>query len=266
MDEALIRELVARILASPQLEALLGTTTATAPGKRNALVVIENEAGARSLSELQRLWGASYQLHVCAIGGVSLPACSLPQLSAEQALSGGNWCRILIPVCAGRQLASIAQGIETDKVCELAAFAIRNGIPVDIGQVDYAFTDKTPESYRSLFASYEKQVRSFGVSVGQALLSSDASILSSSPGTVVPIRKVLPDLLPWNTGEPVKPQEPENRSTVTYAEGLMTAKEAMLLTEHAILRLEKGTVLTPSAIDTLKKLKVQVFKEGVRFL
>ena len=60
--------------------------------------------------------------------------------------------------------------------------------------------------------------------------------------------------------------EPETRAAIRYEKNLMTEKEAILLPEYAVLMLNKAVVLTPSAIDTLKRQKVQVYKEGVRFL
>ena len=72
--------------------------------------------------------------------------------------------------------------------------------------------------------------------------------------------------LPWSCGETVNAPEPETRSAIRYEKNLMTEKEAILLPEYAVLMLNKAVVLTPSAIDTLKRQKVQVYKEGVRFL
>jgi hypothetical protein len=75
-----------------------------------------------------------------------------------------------------------------------------------------------------------------------------------------------PDLMPWSFGEPVIAVEPEHRADVSYEKNLMTEKEAILIPECSILRIARATVLTPSAIDTLKRQKVQVYREGARYL
>ena len=61
-------------------------------------------------------------------------------------------------------------------------------------------------------------------------------------------------------------KDPAFRPEVPYDKKLMTEKEAVLLPEQAVLKLKRATILTPAAIDTLKQLRVQVYREGVRFL
>ena len=56
------------------------------------------------------------------------------------------------------------------------------------------------------------------------------------------------------------------RPDVPFDKKLMTEKEAVLLPEQAVLNLKRATILTPAAIDVLKQLRVQVYREGVRFL
>jgi hypothetical protein len=272
VDESLIRELVSRILASPQIEALLKAVpaagTVSAPEKKDCLVVLDNEASVRLLPEIKQIYGASQPLQLCSIGAVNVSGTTIPHASFEQAMGSSNWSKLLIPVCSRKQLAAMASGQCPDKVCELAAQAILTGIPVEIGRVEYGFTDNTPDAYRKLFAAYEQQLAGFGVSVGRdkVLAAAPMSPAAQKPiaAAVASAKQAEPQ--PWSFGEPVKPVIPDNCSTVTYTQGLMTEKEAILLPEHAILQLGRATVLTPSAIDTLKKQKVQVFKEGVRFM
>ncbi len=56
------------------------------------------------------------------------------------------------------------------------------------------------------------------------------------------------------------------RPEVPFDKKLMTEKEAVLLPEQAVLNLKRATILTPAAIDVLKQMRVQVYREGVRFL
>ena len=177
-------------------------------------------------------------------------------------MAAPKWARIFLPVCAGRQLAQIAAGLSQDKVTELAAWAILQGIPVEIGRVDYGFGEKTPAAYRAMLTGYEQQVAAYGVSIVGAC----APPAEALPQPVPPPR---PQELPWSFGEPVgarAPKAPDMRPTVSFDERLMTEKDAILLPRHAVLLIAKGTVLTPSAIDIVKKQKVEVFREGVRYL
>lgn len=260
MDEALIREVVAKLLADSRFQAMLTpvqpTTTAM---KTKVLILVENEIGLQALPELQRRWSGCCLLQLCVAGPVNVPTATLPQISCEQALQEAGWSRILVPVCSGRQLTQIAIGMRNDKVCDMIGHAILQGIPVEIGRVDFGFTDRTPAAYRQLLEGYLTQVAAYGVTVGAA-----ETLPALAAGTLaVP---VLPPQMPWSFGEPVVSMEPENRAEMTYDKNLMTEKEAILLPEFAVLRLARSTVLTPSAIDTLKRQKVQVYREGVRYL
>lgn len=260
MDEALVKELVARILTDPRLQALMAPTQTPAAGmKTKALIVVENEAGLQALPEVQRRWGSCCSLQLCIAGPVHVPTATLPQISCDQALTESGWSRILVPVCSGRQLTQIALGLQNDKLSDMIGHAILQGIPVEIGQVDFGFTDRTPAAYRQLLESYLTQVAAFGVTV-------KCTAVVETPGPVPVVAPALPALMPWSFGEPVIAAEPENRADMTYEKNLMTEKEAILLPEYAVLRLSRSTVLTPSAIDTLKRQKTQVYREGVRYL
>ena len=261
MDEALVRELVARILADPRFGALRTGTHPAAPGvKAPALVIVENSEGLQALPEILRRWNHCFSIQLCVAGPVHVPTANLPQISWEQAMKEPCWGKVFVPVCSGRQLAQIATGICADKVCDMVAQAILHGIPVEIGRVDFGFTAQTPAAYRQMMESYLTQVEAYGASISEV---SDAKTTAS----VLPeLGPVLAAPMPWTFGEPVVQQEPEIRADITYDKKLMTEKEAILLPEHAVVQLSRETVLTPSAIDTLKRQKMQVYREGVRYL
>ena len=258
MDEIVLREIIARIMSDPRLQPLLAAATANSTQKKDrSIIVVQTEEGLRALPELQRDWTARSELSICLAGPVSYTAANLSQLSCDQAMQS-VWDRMLIPVCSVQQLGEIVLGFRRDKLTDLVAWAILQGIPVEIGRIDYGFTEKTPAAYRQRLEDYAEQAEAYGIKIGH---------VPSCPAT---LPAVQPDpvaaSLPWSYGEQVKPVEPESRSAITYDKGLMTEKEALLLPEHAVLMLKKSTVLTPSAIDLLKRQKIQVFKEGVRFL
>jgi hypothetical protein len=256
MDENVLREVIARIMADPRLQPLLVAATAKSSAqKQNCLVVIENEAGLRALPEIQKRWSGCAELQLCLAGPISVPSAGLPQISCENVVGGTAWSRILLPVCSAQQLGEVVLGFRRDKVTDLLAWAILQGIPVEIGCIEYGFSEKTPTAYRRLLEGYVEQVAAYGITVGNQ---------QPCPAPVISAQSAVP--LPWSFGEPVQSPEPESRSTIRYENKLMTEKEAILLPEHALLMLNKSTVLTPSAIDTLKRQKVQVYKEGVRYL
>lgn len=259
MDENILREIVARIMADPRLQPVLMAAAAkTTQQRQRLLIVVDSAAGLASLSKLQKKWSNSSDLSMCLAGSVSHPDATLMQVSCEQAMSSPAWDRILIPVCSVQQIGEIVLGFRRDKLTDLVAWALLQGIPLEIGRVDCEFTDKTPPAYRRRLESYIKQAAAYGITIGAA---ADAPV--ALPATAVPPATTS---LPWSFGEPVKPAEPATRSAITYDKSLLTEKEAMLFPEHAVLMLDKPTVLTPSAIDLLKRQKVQVYKEGVRFL
>lgn len=243
MDESLVREIVARILADSRFQALVaGASRNESALKPAALVVADSEAAVALLPELQERWGGCYSLQVFLGAPVEAAAVALPRRSFQEAMAETSWSRLLIPVCSGPQLAEIALGLRGTPLAALAAEAILRGIPVEIGRVDFAFTERTPAAYRKLFEEYMQRVAAYGVSIGTK--------------TVVPSAPSAPAVV----------KETAFRPEVPFDKKLMTEKEAVLLPEQAVLNLKRATILTPAAIDVLKQMRVQVYREGVRFL
>jgi hypothetical protein len=257
MDDSLVKEIVARILADPRFQAML-----TAPSQKEAatkpvaLVVADSEAAVALLPDLQERWGASCALQVCLSGPVQAAKTALPQRSCPEALQDRGWSRLLVPVCSSGQLAEIALGLCGTSLSALVGEAILRGIPVEIGQVDYGFTDRTPAAYRQLFESHAKTVAAYGVTIGATMAPSAPAQPSAA----------LPRCGSVDTSWHGRGEGSGVPAEVPYDKKLMTEKEAVLLPEQALLQLKRSTILTPSAIDALKQLKVQVYREGVRFL
>ncbi len=259
MNEALLREIIIRVLADPQFQPLLAAAGQSAAGGKNALIVIENREGLQAVESLQRRHGREYALHLCVAGPLGVPDAILPQVALDKAAAAA-WERIFVPCCSGRQLAAIATGICPDKISELVGQAILRGIPVTIGRVDYGFTAQTPAAYQTLLAGYARQVAAYGVAVGD-------ETPAASPAPIAPPAPT-PEM-PWTAGERVgdaAPKAPGLRSTVPFDSKLLAEKDAILLPKHAVLLLAGSTVLTPSALDILRKQKIEVYREGVRFL
>ena len=256
MDESLVREIVARILADSRFQALVaGASRNESALKPAALVVADSEAAVALLPELQERWGGCCSLQVFLGAPMEAAAVALPRRSFQEAMAETSWSRLLIPVCSGPQLAEIALGLRGTPLAALAAEAILRGIPVEIGRVDFAFTERTPAAYRKLFEEYMQRVAAYGVSIGTQAVSPVAPSAASTPAVV-----------PSAPSAPVVAMAAAFRPDVPFDKKLMTEKEAVLLPEQAVLNLKRATILTPAAIDVLKQLRVQVYREGVRFL
>lgn len=252
MDESLVREIVARILADSRFQALVaGASRNESALKPAALVVADSEAAVALLPELQERWGGCYSLQVFLGAPVEAAAVALPRRSFQEAMAETSWSRLLIPVCSGPQLAEIALGLRGTPLAALAAEAILRGIPVEIGCVDFAFTERTPAAYRKLFEEYMQRVAAYGVTIGSQ---------------TVPPQAPLPAVVTPAPSAPTAAKEAPFRPEVSFDKKLMTEKEAVLLPEQAVLNLKRATILTPAAIDVLKQMRVQVYREGVRFL
>lgn len=252
MDESLVREIVARILADSRFQALVaGASRNESALKPAALVVADSEAAVALLPELQERWGACCSLQVFLGASVQAAPIALPRRSFQEAMAEPSWNRLLIPVCTGPQLAEIALGLRGTPLAALTAEAISRGIPVEIGRVDFAFTERTPAAYRKLFEEYAERVAAYGVTIGTK---------------TVPPAMPAPAVVPPAPSAPAVAKEVAFRPEVPFDKKLMTEKEAVLLPEQAVLNLKRATILTPAAIDVLKQLRVQVYREGVRFL
>lgn len=261
MDEALIKKIVARILADPQMLAILASgieqPKVDSDTKPVALVLIDSVASLERFQTLKDNWRQCWSLRVCSLGSATNAAGEFPTRSCEQTLNESDWQQLLIPVCSGAQLAAFALGLQTSPAEAVFAQAVLRGLPVEIAAVEFGFTERTPAAYRNLLQNYQQQIQQYGVSFGS----------KSAP---VPVNRPVAEPAPGigtaaaSCCEPIS-SDP-NPASVTFSKKLLTEKEAILLPGQSILKLQRDTILTPSAIDALKLLKVQVYREGVRFL
>jgi hypothetical protein len=267
----LLREVIARVLTDPKIQSLLtGAVTETSVKKPECLVIVENEEGAQALPDLEKHYASSgLALRLCVIDNSQVINTSLSRITWEEAKKMKTWERILVPVCSVGQLAQMALGISLDKISELTAWAIKQRIPVEIGQVEDEFTERTPQAYRDLFASYVHQLATYGVVIGvQPAVSQQVLPSTPLPGNAAGFGDSAIDPVPWSFSEAVEKEEtaPKSRPEMSFTKRLFSVKESMSLPPYAILRIAKATVLTPSAIDALKSKNIGVFREGVQCL
>jgi hypothetical protein len=277
VNEKLLREVIARVLSDPNIQGLLqGASPKIIPEKPKCLVLVEGENDLRTLPDVERRYCCDFDLQLCIVGdGWVQTDSSLSLVSWEKAKEQSTWARIVIPVCSSGQLAQIALGLSLDKVSELTSWAIKQNIPVEIGLIKDEFTERTPQAYRDLFAGYFQQATAYGVVIGEGYTAAEPSAaLQPVTASVAPLLtidssdKEGSDLVPWSFSVDSKTatSTPGSRSKLSFTKRLFSAKEAMTLPPYTVLQVAKGTVLTPSALDTLKNNKVEVVREGVKYL
>lgn len=277
MNEKLLREVIARVLSDPNIQGLLtNVNSEVSPEKPECLVLVQCEYGLTALADIERRYGCDWNIQLCNISDDEIQVdSSLSRISWVHVKAKKTWARVVIPVCSSGQLAQIAMGLSLDKVGELTSWAIKQNIPVEIGQVKDEFTERTPQSYRDLFAGYFKQATAYGVIIGDDHLATEsAPALQSALATMSPMvtlstthasNKGESDLVPWSFSVDRKIDEsiPTHRPKISFTKRLFSVKEAMVLPPYTVLQVARGTVLTPSALDTLKSNKVEVVREGV---
>ncbi|SDF07989.1 hypothetical protein [Sporomusa acidovorans] len=249
MNEAVLTEIITRLLASPELQALLQPNTEICERRPGCLILVNSQQDLERLPTLTARYHPDYSLQVCALSSIEVPGKQINRISWEQAVEQPSWSRIHLPVCSADQLAQIALGLISDKVGRMIAWAISQGIPVEIGQLNLGFTAKTPDSYRQMFAEYVRRVTGFGV-----VIAGSNSETQATPA-VQPV--------PMVPGSPEPLVQPLN-SGIRYEKRLLSAKEALQFPLKGIIRIAKTTVVAPGAIDVLKKQKIEVYREGVR--
>ena len=250
MNEATLQEIVTRILSSPEIQSLLAVNSEGEGAKPGCLILVNNQEDVCQLAALEERYRRDYSIGVCAVDAAPLAENKTNRVSCETAMKGSRWERLHVPVCSADQIAQIALGLCTDQTSKLVAWAIASGMAVEIGRVQLNFTARTPERYRQMFENYIRQVADFGVAI-----AGNYSIAQQH----VPVLAL--------SDEPqISQATPEQQSSrdVRYDKRLLSDKEALRLPANGVLRIAKSTVLTPAAIDVLKKQKVEVYREGVR--
>lgn len=263
MNQDLLKEIITRILLSPELQHLLAQSPPEQNPKPGCLIVLSHQDGVRQLSELAERYSQDYSLAICVTGPVELAVSQINRITCEQAICQSHWACLQIPVCTPDQLAQMALGLTTDPTTKLAAWAIACGLPVEIGQIEWGFTVQTPEPYRRLFAGYLQQLAGFGVRLAEnTLAASIPAGLVTKPAAQVS-SQTQSSVAASFSSQPSAESQPQP-AVLPYEKRLLSDKEALKM--KGAVQLSKATVLTPGAIDILKQQKVEVYREGVRFL
>jgi len=239
-------------LSSSEIQSLLAASAEGAGTKPGCLILLNSQEDVCQLPAIEERYRQEYSLGVCAIGSVELGDIKMNRVSCEEAMQGSHWKRIYIPLCSADQIAQIALGLCIDQTTKVVAQAILAGTPVEIGLVNLGFTATTPESYRQMFKNYLHQVAGFGV-----VIAGNAPI-AKQPAAV--LNKIV------ETQCCQASVDQQSHQDARFDEKLLSERKALALPSNVVLRIAKSTVITPTAIDVLKKQKVEVYREGVRCL
>lgn len=227
MNDDLIRDLVLRILESPEMKQYLQGKTSTEPILPKGLILFEGGVGRENiLLECVQRWGKGYNLSVLMkerIRNEAQDKCMWPHgitsVNMAEALTEKNWKQLYLPDCSADTLAKSALGIQDTPFTELIAWGIRKGIPVTITTDYLGLGPNTPEPYQKMLQNYIQKLRQFGVRI-----------------LAVPLEQPL----------------------VWYEKKLLSDRDALSLIPQTLLSIRKGTIISPLARDTLKKRKIQL--------
>lgn len=246
MDEILLKEVVKRVLASYDIQKMLSVAKKEdASSQKCYLAFIETEEAIADLPKLKLKFNNKLCLYVAE--GLEISDNSLPKVVWEEMKIREKWAGIYIPACSSSQLAQIALGLALDRLSEIVSWGLKNGITIEVGRIDYSFGHATPQEYRNLFIDYLKKVKSYGIIADEEMKRAE------------PLKRE--DL---NIIEPFK--EPLPEKSVHFEKNLLSEKDVVSISENSTLNIKVNTLLTPTAIDILKKRKVKVYREGVLFL
>lgn len=252
MNEELIAKVVKQVLDDPRIQMLLRGHVE--PQARPQMLILLNYAPdlPEQLQRMRDLWARAYSLKVLASPGVERCRPELPEgmewVTFEEAYNG-CWQRIVLPTCSHNTLAKIALGLRDTPISIMAAEGIMRGIPVELCTSQLKFTEKTPPAYRQLYEGYLKQVESYGVVVRESLCDVNSRRCAPVSGA--------------NSSECALPQGASSREVVSWERRLLTEKDVLNFPVGCAVRVGKATIISPLAMDTLKKRRIEILREGV---
>mgnify|MGYP000878030682 CR=1 FL=1 len=227
MNEELIRQIVLKLLETPELQALIQQKGISQIPK--GLILLEEKERTDLLQEWVQRFSPKYRLSLLLQEkpGQSLhdpqESWNIPNgvqlITAEEACCDKEWSHIFLPDCSPDTLAKSALGIQDTPFTGLIGWGIREGIPITLSTNFLGFSPKTPEAYRKMFQDYIQKLRQFGVNI-----------------------HFTPKELPLQR----------------FNKKLLTDHDALSIPEGTLLWVAKGTVISPLAKDTLKRRQIQI--------
>lgn len=238
MDEALLAQIVARVLA----ELKKASPSIQLESKKKLLLLADNpEKLQEKLEGLRQEYGSDYALYVLKESGDSLPY-GIEGVE-ESAVKRVKWARVYLAECSVNTLVKISLGLREGLTADLIGIALTKGTPVEMETPSFGFTPATQDGYRRLLEGYLAQVASFGV----VLRGKEQSAQGPSSLSIAPSVSTL-----------------STREVNRYEKRLLSEREVNKVPTNSLLLVNPGVILTPLAKDVLKlrNIEVQVAEEG----
>ncbi|MDP4159345.1 MAG: flavoprotein [Bacillota bacterium] len=278
MNEELINQIVQRILSDSAFQALLngyrnGNTAGTKAVKSDALVLLNYVSDFEPiLNAVKNCWESEYTLTVLPSDSVAKAKPALPDgmnwITPQDALTKTDWQQIIVPACSTNTLAKAALGLRDNPLCELLGRGISQGTPIALVTESLGFTPQTPKAYLELYAGYLQNIQAYGVQVYARIGDMNRAPNNKTTNTVT-----AAVVTPVATATVLMNQEFERPSTtfseqplnvVRFEKKFLGDKDAYAFPEAARVLVNRFTVISPLARDTLRLRRVQLCIEGER--
>ena len=237
MDERLIEEIVKRVLS--KMRPLL----AAAVSDDNHTLILLNYVDniEKTIEEIAGFYGQGRMVRVLMSKSVADCNVALPvnmQLITIFEAIKITWKRVVLPTCSLSTLSKLALGIKDNELTEMAARALKFGIPLEIctGYMDLpGFKNK---AYRMLFEDYLRRVRGFGAVIKENYCS----------------QIITTNYLADKSTEPPVPESNEYRLDNRF----ISEKQTRNLPDKAIMILRHGAIISPLSNDLIKSKQIQI--------
>lgn len=243
MNEDLIAQIIRKVMEDPRVQELLGGGMIASPKPEMLILLNYTHDLLELLQKARALWGEMYSLKILATDAVMKCRLELPAgmswITCQMAMQHKNWQSMVLPTCSANTLAKIALGLRDTPISIMAAEGISSGIPVELYTGCLGFTEKMPAPYRALYESYLDQVRNYGVAIRETLGG------QNTPGRLA-------------TGK--TESNNERREKINWNKGLLTEKDVIEFPTDCTIVVTKQVIVTPLARDTLKRRRVEIFR------
>lgn len=248
MDEALLNQIVARVLAELKKASCNGQLER----KKKLLILSDNPRKLQvKFEEIRQEFGSEYVLYALQEGDNPLPF-GIEGIEVCQ-VKGVKWDRVYLAECSVNSLVKISLGLREGVTAELIGIALTKGTPVEMENPLFGFTPMTQEGYRRLLEGYLTQVVSFGVVLRGAVKNSLPTL--GLPAFQEPLSSNFSG---------VSPALPATREVHRHEKRLLSEREVNKVPANSLLLVNSGAIITPLAKDVLKSrnIEVRVAEEG----
>lgn len=259
-----MNEIINRILSDPSVRELLVSKSDAKQTRPEILVLLNYSSDLVGLlMSIREALAQQYDIKVMGSDAVMRNKPVLPEglcwLAPEKACRQG-FHRLLLPNCSANTLAKIALGLRDSLLCEMAARAIIEGVPVEVIP-NLGFSARTPQAYQKLFEDYIKVLQSFGITIRSSLsqvgMSGLVSILGSAAAEEKQEAAATSSSLKTGSAE-----EPDDQRIIRWKKRLITEGDAAMIPAHSTLSMPRNTVISPLAKDRLRERKIEILREG----